>query len=442
MIVNQIINSDKSLSKFSDRENTIKDLSGTLSTVIGNIPRYLVEIKPMMGELFRKYLKSYSHWTYSDPDIIWGDLNGWVEKSDLSTYDIVTFGKPMDAGRLFLRGQFSVHKNIEKVNTVWRELGYLKFMSFLNRISSALKDIKTKRYKSEEIFQRHFFSAEGAYSVSIFDKNRYPKISVKICSRSFDDFSQLPAISVDNKLFRCTTYNITACVEDMRNSEDITKSVYDLQSPKFIPVKSYFNDNICRMQWLPLKTRQCIATESFRKDNLRGNNRNIEDKNLRLLRVSESVFEDGQWSINDEKVVRRGVYVHIGAYFHFRHWDDVVSRGVFTQFPVEGDSNPLNKNCMVLRIRVDNTLAYETCASAIEFDKIEWKGIEQFQAATRKEVIEKMLTKIRRTKEGGKDVKKKKDLLSSSGSDIRKGESPSGKLERRKSGGRKKISIH
>ena len=163
---------------------------------------------------------------------------------------------------------------------------------------------------------------------------------------------------------------------------------------------------------------------------------------MRLLRVSESVFEDGQWSINDEKVVRRGVYVHIGAYFHFRHWDDVVSRGVFTQFPVEGDSNPLNKNCMVLRIRVDNTLAYETCASAIEFDKIEWKGIEQFQAATRKEVIEKMLTKIRRTKEGGKDVKKKKDLLSSSGSDIRKGESPSGKLERRKSGGRKKISIH
>ena len=388
----------------------MRDLSGTLNAVIEHIPRYLVEIKPMMGELFKDYLKTYSHWTYSDPDIIWGDLKGWVEKSDLSTYDIVSFGKQMDAGRLFLRGQFSIHKNIGKVNTIWRELGYFQFMSFLNRISSALKDIQSKRYKSEEIFNKHFFSAEGLYSMSVFDANRHPKISVKICSRSFDDFSQLPAISMDNKLFRCSTYNITACIEQMQSSEEMTKSVYDLQSPKFVHAQSHFHSDICRMQWLPVSTRQCIATELFGKDNLRGNSRKSEDnKNLRLQRVSESVFEDGKWSINDEKVVKRGTNSHVAAYFHFRQWDDVVSRGIFTQFPIEGDSNPLNMNCMVLRIRIDNTLAYETCASAIEFDKIEWKGIQQSQALTRKNAIEKMLTKIRRTKEGGKDVKRRHD---------------------------------
>lgn len=188
-------------------------------------------------------------------------------------------------------------------------------------------------------------------------------------------------------------------------------TVYDLQSPKFILAQSYFNDNICRMQWLPMKTRQCIATEAFTKGNLRVNNREKKDegKNLRLQRVSESVFEDGKWSINDEKAVKRGGNSQLAAYFHFRHWDDVVSRGVFTQLPIKGDPDPLNTNCMVLRIRVDSTLAYETCASAIEFDKIEWKGIEQFQAATRKEAVEKMLAKIRRTKEGGKGVKKRTD---------------------------------
>ena len=126
---------------------------------------------------------------------------------------------------------------------------------------------------------------------------------------------------------------------------------------------------------------------------------------LRLIRVGEAVYEGKQWNINNEMIARRGegVTSQVGAFFHFKHWNDVVARGLFTQYPTPSSSSDrsyLNQDCMVIRIRVDNTLAYETCSSAIEFDQIKWKGIEQFKAATRNKAISNILNKIRKVKEG------------------------------------------
>lgn len=81
------------------------DLTEMLSEIIINIPRYLIEIKPIFGSLFKDYLATYSHWSYTDPDIIWGDLTRWIDNNDYNDYDIVTLGKLNDAGRLFIRGQ-------------------------------------------------------------------------------------------------------------------------------------------------------------------------------------------------------------------------------------------------------------------------------------------------------------------------------------------------
>ncbi len=76
-----------------------------LNDILLHSPRYLVEIKPLLGTMFQKYLTPYSHWSYTDPDIIWANLADWVEVKDLERFHIVTFAKNMDAGRLFLRGQ-------------------------------------------------------------------------------------------------------------------------------------------------------------------------------------------------------------------------------------------------------------------------------------------------------------------------------------------------
>lgn len=97
------------VSRLLDQQNVSKDVHFELRTILSEIilrcPRYLIEIKPLTGYLFKDYLQDYSHWTYSDPDIIWGNLDDWIDVQDIIDYDIVTVGKYMDAARLFLRGQ-------------------------------------------------------------------------------------------------------------------------------------------------------------------------------------------------------------------------------------------------------------------------------------------------------------------------------------------------
>jgi hypothetical protein len=255
-IVSLVMSSDMSL-KLSDKKDSSDQLVTTLNEVVANIPKYLVEVKPVLGELFHLYLSNYTHWAYSDPDILWGDLSSWIEQTDLNRFDILSVGKQMDAGRLFLRGQLTVHKNIDRVNTLWRELIYLKFNFFLARISSALQDVKTKSKDSEKIFEEHFFSAEGLYSAIVLDKKRNPSVSVKIVGRAFDDFSQLPTVLSRGKLFRCSVYNISFCLEEMRlNGEREVKSFHALPAPKYISAEAQFLDKTCRMQWLPVIFRR------------------------------------------------------------------------------------------------------------------------------------------------------------------------------------------
>jgi hypothetical protein len=92
----------------SDHEESLKGrMSMMLNDILLHSPRYLVEIKPMLGAILQEHLSPYSHWSYTDPDIIWGNLGDWVEPEDLGRFDIVSFAKTMDAGRLFIRGQVS-----------------------------------------------------------------------------------------------------------------------------------------------------------------------------------------------------------------------------------------------------------------------------------------------------------------------------------------------
>lgn len=99
IIVEEVLK-DKDMSR-ENREELLK----IVNEIIKRCPRYLVEVKPIFGTLFADYLKPYSHWSYTDPDIIWGDLNNWIEESDLKEFNYISIAKNMDAGRLFLRGQ-------------------------------------------------------------------------------------------------------------------------------------------------------------------------------------------------------------------------------------------------------------------------------------------------------------------------------------------------
>jgi hypothetical protein len=109
------------------------DLTEMLSEIISKIPRYLIEIKPIMGSLFNDYLGSYSHWSYTDPDIIWGDLSRWIDNDDYNEFDIITLAKLNDAGRLFIRGQVNNMLYYVKINIL-----IFNFYLFINYLSSLL----------------------------------------------------------------------------------------------------------------------------------------------------------------------------------------------------------------------------------------------------------------------------------------------------------------
>mmetsp|Transcript_16440 Transcript_16440/g.35958 ORF Transcript_16440/g.35958 Transcript_16440/m.35958 type:complete len:327 (+) Transcript_16440:83-1063(+) len=168
-------------------EQQVKDrMTEMLRDVLLHGPRYLVEYKPMLGSLLAQHLGEYSHWSYTDPDIIWGNLSDWVEVADLQRFSYITYAKNMDAGRLFLRGQLTLHKNEAHVNNLWRNLGYLNVALVAGRIGTAHRMVEQKK-SSDEIFSKNFYSCEGWYSQLVFQcqecihEQKYYPISRHLC---------------------------------------------------------------------------------------------------------------------------------------------------------------------------------------------------------------------------------------------------------------------
>lgn len=240
-----------------------RDVRGELlkiaNEIIKRCPRYLVEVKPLFGTLFADYLKPYSHWSYTDPDIIWGDLNNWIEDSDLKEFNYISIAKNMDAGRLFLRGQviisyyydlqnnynvvklpiylkLTLHKNIEEVNNLWKKLAYFIPDVYIRRMGNAFRMIK-ERKTSDEIFYTNFYSAEGWYSQLVF---KSPGASVKIIGRGFDDFFREPVVLSQGRLTRCTLEGkLSDCIDT------VVSSPQNISYRMLPPIKvSFFSVNV------------------------------------------------------------------------------------------------------------------------------------------------------------------------------------------------------
>jgi len=146
-------------------------LVGMITKAIEHHPYILVEYKPATGHIFAEYLTEYSHWGYSDLDIIWGDTPRWVTQEELTDWDIVTYSFG-DQDRVYLRGQFTFHKNIDRINQLWRGCEYL-----------SQADVRySKLMKGSEQFKLE--SAEGCYSATVLNTN---DIRVKYSVKALTD---------------------------------------------------------------------------------------------------------------------------------------------------------------------------------------------------------------------------------------------------------------
>ena len=150
---------------------SLKKLIPRLSSQIIDLPYILVEYKPAFGHIFADYLTEYSHWGYSDFDVVFGDMSRWIDEDEWNDYDIVTYGFG-DQDKLYLRGQFTFHRNDPTyINQLWRHCKYLSEMDI--------------RYAHPDTLK--FESAEGCYSQAVISRK---DIKVKWAVKAFTDVGE------------------------------------------------------------------------------------------------------------------------------------------------------------------------------------------------------------------------------------------------------------
>jgi hypothetical protein len=123
--------------------------------------------------LFADLISGYSHWAYADMDTLLGRLPMMITPRHLNRFDVITvsFG---DNNRLYMRGQLTILRNNEKVNSLWMQCEHLLHVGArLDRLFNQSKD------------RVWFFqSAEGCFSHVVM---RDPSLKVLIATSQVSD---------------------------------------------------------------------------------------------------------------------------------------------------------------------------------------------------------------------------------------------------------------
>jgi hypothetical protein len=81
------------------------------------------DLKPMVGQVFRRYLQRYSHWAFGDIDVVYGRFRSFLTPQVLA-HDVITFRTddicfPMT--KTIFAGQLSIFANNNWTRTLYRE---------------------------------------------------------------------------------------------------------------------------------------------------------------------------------------------------------------------------------------------------------------------------------------------------------------------------------
>ncbi|HYC85197.1 MAG TPA: DUF6625 family protein [Chryseosolibacter sp.] len=79
-----------------------------------NDPYKLCDFKPAYGKIFEDYLGDYDFWGCTDMDIVFGQINNFITDNMLAEFDVIT------AKFEYLVGHFTLYRNCELVNTLYR----------------------------------------------------------------------------------------------------------------------------------------------------------------------------------------------------------------------------------------------------------------------------------------------------------------------------------
>lgn len=74
-------------------------------------PYKLCDYRPAFGLAFQKYIEKYEFWGHCDLDVIFGNLNTYLDSIELEKYD-----------RIYSQGHFTLYKNNLKTNQLFMEI--------------------------------------------------------------------------------------------------------------------------------------------------------------------------------------------------------------------------------------------------------------------------------------------------------------------------------
>ena len=72
-------------------------------------PYKICDFRPAFGLIFEGFIKDYSHWGHCDTDLIFGDLNKFINLDTMMEYD-----------RIYTRGHLSIFKNSNEMNSFFK----------------------------------------------------------------------------------------------------------------------------------------------------------------------------------------------------------------------------------------------------------------------------------------------------------------------------------
>ncbi len=76
----------------------------------------LCDYRPAYFQLFADYIKNYTYWGYCDMDLIFGNIQGFLDYYSLSNFDVIT------ASTNYLSGPFTLFRNKENINQLYRRI--------------------------------------------------------------------------------------------------------------------------------------------------------------------------------------------------------------------------------------------------------------------------------------------------------------------------------
>lgn len=200
----------------------------------------------------------------------------FIERAELEEQDIVTYAFG-DMNALYLRGQWTIHRNDKQVNTVWRQCKHLgvELQKELGLKVSYLKQMEAAGKKTSHL---RFVSAEGCYSYEVARARLRFKIALKqsvgIDAASTDQVVAAGGAtwvcggdeSVDSSLLR----KMLARTE----REPCRTLLPPLQRPVGTETKIEVDDQGCG-KWFPPEFRMCAQAGRLKADDVAGGSASV-----------------------------------------------------------------------------------------------------------------------------------------------------------------------